>query len=282
MSNEETKVENKAAETASEVENTEVTTEAQSNPNEEKASALGWVSKEEWVEQGKDPDDWKPAKVFLEHGDMIGKIRSQSKELDDVRRVVNFMHEKNKDAYQKGYQSAIADLRAQKRAALAEGDLVKADQIDEKIDATKEALDQVRNSRPPEVPTNQIDPEHVEWVQKNPWYNEPRMGRFADSIAIEFVEDHRKKGIPLTPNQVRRYVEDEVRKEFPHKFSSKTKGAPNPDGEGRNTRQTSTNGLAPKLAQAESGMTELERSIMKTTLKATGMSKEEYLKQYVS
>lgn len=279
---EEKKVEEGKEESRIEVNNDTTETQAQSNPHEEKASSLGWVSKEEWVEQGKDPDDWKPAKVFLEHGDMIGKIRNQSKELEESRRAITFMHEKHKTAYEKGYQNALADLRNQKRAALADGDFVKADEIDEKIDATKEALEQVKNTPPPVPQTQQVDPDHVEWVQRNPWYTEPRLMRYADSIAIDYINEQKKLGNPLTANQVRKYVEEEVKKEFPHKFPQRAKGPPTPDGEGRATGKTSTNGLDPKLAKVESNMTEEERQIMRTLLKSTGMTKEKYLKQYAS
>lgn len=277
MADEQTKIEVKD-DVQGTTQDTTQETQAQSNPQEEKASSLGWVSREEWVEQGKDPDDWKPAKLFLEHGEMIGKIRNQSKEVADLSRAVQFMHEKNKQVYEKGYQAAITELRAQKRAALAEGDLVKADEIDEKIDATREELQRVAQSRPPAIPQT-VDPEHAEWLERNPWYNEPRMQRFADSIAIEFVNQAQGR---VTPNQVRKYVEEEVKKEFAHKFTPKTKGAPNPDGEGRATRKTSTNGLDPKLAQAESSMTDEQKSIMRTMIKSTGMTKEKYLKLYLS
>jgi hypothetical protein len=254
------------------------TPQAQSNPSEEKASALGWMPKEDWVADGRDAEDWKPAKVFLEHGDMIGKIRATSRELEETKRALQFTHDKNKEVYAKGYQAAITELRAAKRAALAEGDLVKADEIDEKIDATKDELTKVVNTPAPKV-TAKADPEHEAWLARNPWYSEGRMQKFADAIAIEYINSNQGQ---VTPNQVRDFVETEVKKEFAHKFPSKTKGAPNPDGEGRVTRKTQSTGLDPKLAQAKASMTDEQRGIMKTMLKSTGMSEEKYLKLYAS
>src|SRR5690242_14503261 len=80
------------------------TQESQLSKSEQDATALGWMPKEQWVEEGHDADDWKPAKVFLEHGQMIGKIRQQSKELADARQAIQFINQKNQQVFEKGYQ----------------------------------------------------------------------------------------------------------------------------------------------------------------------------------
>lgn len=247
--------------------------------NETQASALGWVPKDQWIEDGKDPDDWKPAKVFLEHGQMIGKIRQQSKELQETRTALNFVNQKNKEVYEKGYQSAIKELREQKRAALAEGDLVKADEIDERIDRTKDELDQVRRQAPVQPKSQAPDPEHIEWLQRNPWYNDGVMQKFADALAIEYININ---GGQVTPADVRDFVEKEVKKEFSHKFK-KPGVAPNPDGNGRGPgKTTTTSGLDSKLAKVKAEMSDEERSIMKTMMRSAGLTEAEYLKMYQS
>ena len=255
----------------------------QLTPNEERASSLGWKPLADWEAEGNDPEDWKPAKVFLEHGDMIGKIRQQSRELGEAQQALRFASQQHQKVYEKGYNAALTQLRAEKRAALAEGDLVKADQIDEKIDQTKDELNQARYAA---SVTNQQaakiqpgpDPEHVEWVQRNPWYNDRIMSKFADALAIEYIQINNGQ---VTPNQVRDFVEKEVKKEFPQRFKPATKAAPNPDGEGRATsRNQSGNGVSAKLAQVKAGMTDEQRQIMKTMVKATGMTEQKYLEMY--
>lgn len=242
----------------------------------ERAEALGWMPLEQWKEAGRDEDDWKPAKVFLEHGEMIGKIRTQSRELDEHRQALRFMNEKNKQVYETGYKAALTELRAQKREALAEGDLVKADEIDEKIDATKDELAQVR--RAPPVMPRQPDPEHAAWLERNPWYSDGVMQKFADSLAIEYINVNRGQ---VTPADVRDYVEKEVKKEFAHKFKPKTQGAPSPDGEGRTPGKKSTSTLDSRLAKAKAEMSESERNIMKTMLRSTGLTEAKYLEMYI-
>jgi hypothetical protein len=248
--------------------------------SETQAAALGWVPKEQWVEDGHDADDWKPAKVFLEHGQMIGKIRQQSRELDETRKALNFLNTKNKEVYEKGYQSAIKELREQKRAALAEGDLVKADEIDERIDRTKDELQQVRQQAPVQPRTQAPDPEHAEWLQRNQWYNDGVMQKFADALAVEYINVNSGQ---VTPADVRDFVEKEVKKEFAHKFKRTGVTAPNPDGNGRAPEKKATSGnLDSRLAKAKAEMSDEQRSIMKTMMRSAGLSEAEYLKMYVS
>ena len=253
-------------------------TQAQSNPHVEKATALGWMPKEEWIAAGHDEDDWKPAKTFLEVGELIGKVRTSQRELSDTRQALNFATQQNRQVYEKGYKAAITELRAQKRAALAEGDLVRADEIDEKIDATKDELDNLHRTAAQPPRQNAPDPEHVEWVQRNPWYDtDERLRRYADSAAVEYINVNRGS---VMPAQVRDYVEKEVREAFSHRFQPKTKGAPNPDGEGRSAGRQSGSKLDSTLAQAKANMSDQDRSIMKTMMRSAGLTEAEYLKLY--
>ena len=247
--------------------------------SEQSASSYGWKTKDKWVEAGGDPEDWRPAKAFLERGEMIGKIRSLSKEAQETKQALNYIAEQNKQIYANGYKAALNDLRAEKRAALEAGDLVKADEINDKIETTKAEITALATK--PAVPqTQQADPEHTAWVQANQWYNDPVMRNFADGLAREFV---RVNGGQVQPDDVRKYVTQTVRKEFKHRFEPEVKGAPNPDSSSTRTGGNKTNGLSPNLSKIEADMPDEHRQIMKTMLKMDPkFTKEEYLKMYVS
>lgn len=250
----------------------------QLSPDEEKAIARGWVPKEEWVEAGNKEEDWKPAKVFNEHGEMIGKIRGYERKTAELERAVQFMHQKSQEVYESGYQAALKSLRQEKREALAEGDLVKADEIDEKIDETRSKLEQTRRAPPPQP--QQVDPEFIQWVESNPWYNDGVMQKFADALAIEYINVNKGQ---VTAADVRDFVEKEVKKEFAHKFTKKPQAAPSPDGDGRGASGKNSGGkLDSRLAQAKAEMTDEERGIMRTMIRSTGMTEQEYLKMYLS
>jgi len=244
----------------------------QTNPHEEQARSLGWQPKDEF--QG-NPEDWRSAKDFIERGEMIGRIRSQSQKIQNIENALKHVTTQNANVYANGYKQAISDLKAQRRAALEDGNVVLADDISQQIDATK--AEAARAVATAVAPVRNLDagpdPEHAPWLAQNPWYdNVPTMRRFADAAAIEFVQANAGK---VTPAQVRRFISELVRNEFPHRFP---KGAPNPDGEGRGNR-----GVGPgdqRLSKIESSMTDEQRTIMKTIMRSAGMTKAEYLKQY--
>jgi len=240
---------------------------------EQQAASFGWKPKDEWVENGGDPEDWRPAKDFLERGEMIGKIRALTKESQDVQKALRHVAEQNKKIYETGYKQAVNDLTAERRQALAEGDLVKADEIGEKLDAAKEELKKVQT--PASKP---VDPEFYPWVEQNQWYNDPVMRKFADALAIEYVNIN--NGQP-TAAETRDFVAKTVKKEFAHRFNAqKPVAAPSPDGNGRESSNSKSQGTS-RLSKIESEMPEEHRQIMKTMLKTVkGMTKEEYLKQY--
>lgn len=239
---------------------------------EQRAMEQGWKPKDQF--EGSE-DEWRSARDFLERGEMIGKIRSQSRQIQSVEQALKSITTQNTKMYERGYNEALATLNAQKRQALADGDLVAVEDIKDRIDAVKaEGRAVVAAAAAPAKTIQGEDPEHADWLVQNPWYNNPVMQKFADALAIDLINNN--KGI--TPAQVRVFVAKEVREEFKHRFEKdRTTGAPSPDGEGRGNR--SGNG-SQGLSKIESGMAETERDIMKTMIRATGMTKAEYLKQY--
>lgn len=252
--------------------------EPQYSERETHAMSFGWMPKDKWVEQGGDAEDWRPAKDFLERGEMIGKIRSMTKEVQDTQKAIRHLSQQNTKIYETGYTQAITDLKAERKEALAEGDLVKADEIGDKIDMAKEELAKVKKQA--ELPkTQQVDPEHVAWVQQNPWYNDPVMMKFADALAREYV--HVNEG-QVEPTDVRDYVAKTVRKEFAHRFNnSQVRGAQTPDGNGSKNNVGNKSSGSSNLSKIEAEMPEDHRAMMKVILKADpDFKKEDYLKMY--
>lgn len=262
-------------------ENQEVQTpdlEAQQTPQlsdvEQRAVELGWKPESEF--KG-DKSEFRSAREFLERGEMIGKIRTQSKQIQAVEQALKAVADQNKKVFANGYQKAIQDLKAQRREALADGDLVRAEDISEEIENKKEEAHRaMQEIAKPIAQVPQVDPEHEAWLETNQWYNDKVMQKFADSVAIEFIREHDGQ---VTSKQVRQYVTKTVKEEFPHRFEKKVVAAPNPDGEGRGA-PSNTNSNLGKLQKVKASMTEEERSIMKTMIKSTGLTEKEYLEQY--
>lgn len=241
--------------------------------NELRAMELGWRPKDKF--EGSE-DDWRSAKDFLERGEMIGKIRSQSKQIQSVEQALKYISTQNARMYSKGYENALAELKTQKRQALADGDAVQADIIAEKIEDLKvEGRAAVNAAAAPAKSIQTEDPEHADWLSQNGWYNNPVMRDFGDSLAVNYINANKGK---VSPEQVRDYVSKTVREEFSHRFlKQQATGAPNPDSEGKGTRSGTGE---QRLSKVEAGMSDEEQRIMKTMIKSAGMTKAEYLKMY--
>jgi hypothetical protein len=243
------------------------------SPEEERATESGWVPKDQW--KG-DPEAWRPAKEFNERGELFNRIKQQSKDIGELRQAMNFLTNQQRKQYFQGFNDAIVQLKARRDTALEEGDLVAAQRFNDKIDEHKEVLRE-QKQQAVATPPAQAQPTQTffSWADKNQWYTKDRkMTHFADAVGLTFKEENPE----ATESDMLRHVSQEIKERFPEKFQQ-ARGAPSPDGEGRGGQGKQSKS---SYSSVESSMPEDHRQMMKTIMKATGMSKEEYLKSYGS
>lgn len=237
---------------------------------EERAMDSGWVPKDQW--KG-DPDSWRPAKEFNERGELFNRIKQQSKDISELRNAMSFLTNQQRRQYFQGFNDAIAQLKQRRDTALEEGDLVTAQRINDKIDEHKEVMReqrQVATAQPAPQPTQTF----FSWAEKNPWYTKDRkMTHFADAVGLAYKEENPD----ASEADMLRHVSKEVRESFPGKFTQ-PKSPPSPDGDGRGATRGSP--ARSGSSSDENSMPAEHRELMKTILKTTGMTKEEYLKVY--
>ena len=241
---------------------------------EQKAMDDGWVPKDQWKGN---PDDWRPAKEFNDRGELFTRIKSQSKELQEIKEAMSFLTKQNKDRYLAGVNDTLAQLKEARRSALEDGNIVAAEEIRDKMDEVKE---QARAATATQVVPKPVGPTATfeKWHEKNEWYmKDDDLTAVADKKGLNF-----KKNNPESSEaDMLAFVSKEVQKVFPDKFPSRS--PPSPNGNGRESpRGRATEGLTSKLKEVEEGMGEENTRIMKTIMKQTGMTKEEYLKQYAA
>lgn len=221
--------------------NTEDIKGVEETPQEKQYSAIeleameqGWRPKDEY--QG-DPDRFIDAGEFVRRGELFAKIDHQNKELKQVKQVLEQFKAHHANVEKSAYDRAIKDLKAQRKAALAEGDVDRFDELDQQIDDTMEARDKfVEQQRSaPAVP--EINPQFAEWVSKNPWYSkDPLLQGAADRLGIQLAREG------MDPVSVLKAVEKKIKEEFPHKFSNPNRErpgaveAPVPRGQGSKSR----------------------------------------------
>lgn len=247
-------------------ENTEVITEGttsapQMSDVEIEARESGWVPESEYTG---DKNKWVDAAEFVRRGPLFKKIDSQSREIKAMRQAIadiQALHEKSREAE---YKKALAEVRAEKKAALLDGDADAVIEADEKLDMLREAQ---REAPPPtQASQGEAHPEFVAWVSKNTWYESHKgMKAFADTVGAEY----RAQG--MSPSEVLKAVERDVRKEFPNRFVNPNQNKPGAVEGGSNAPANSGGGKDNIV------LSDVERSIMNNLVRLGVMTQKEYI-----
>lgn len=246
-------------------ENTEVITEGtpsapQMSDVEIEARESGWVPESEYTG---DKNKWVDAAEFVRRGPLFKKIDSQSREIKAMRQAIadiQALHEKSREAE---YKKALAEVRAEKKAALLDGDADAVIEADEKLDMLREA--QRETPRPTEA-AGEAHPEFVAWVSKNTWYESHKgMKAFADTVGAEY----RAQG--MSPSEVLKAVERDVRKEFPNRFVNPNQSKPGAV-EGSSNAPANSGGGKDNIV-----LSDTERSIMNNLVRLGVMTQKEYI-----
>ena len=83
------------------------------DPYEDQAREQGWKPKEEF--EG-DPEKWRPAKEFVERGELFNKIDSMGKELKETRKALKMLQEHHAKVKEIEFKRAVEELKmAQKK-----------------------------------------------------------------------------------------------------------------------------------------------------------------------
>ena len=230
---------------------------------EKQALEKGWKPKEEY--QG-DPDKWRSAEVFVALEEPLKRIEHQSKELKAVRSALEAFKEHHTKVKETEYNRALKSLQEARREAMRDGDTERALVLEEKVEeikAEKEAVVAEGRQPIPEVREGTYHPEFKEWLNHNGWYETSKaMRAVADRLGLEYQAEG------LSPREVLKRVEEDVRKEFPHKFGNDKKArsmAVEPPS--RNNR----------TSKEDFALDDNEREIMRKIVRSGVMTEKEYI-----
>lgn len=227
---------------------------------EEKAMEQGWVPQEEW--EG-DPEQWRPAKEFLDRGELFKKIEDQNRTIKEFKKALEDLkghHAKTRDTE---YKRALDTLKAQKVQAIEEGDAQSVVKIDDQIDLVKEEQRKLA-TQAYEPAVQELNPEFVAWTERNRWYErDDSMKLFADALG------QRLAAAGKSPSAVLAEVERQVREEFPHKFKN-----PNRDKPGAVEGSVSKGG---KAGGSTIQLSDDERRVMQRFVRTGVMTEKQYI-----
>lgn len=224
-----------------------------------KAMEEGWVPQEEW---SGDPDAWRPAKEFVDRGELFKKIDDQNRTVKELKRALADMQKHHESVRETEYKRALEALKDQKKTAILEQDADAVISIDDKMDLVKEEMRKLGQQQVPEP--QEINPEFAAWTNKNKWYltDEP-MKAYADAVGRSLAS----KG--MAPTDVLAEVEKQVKSQFRDKFVN-----PNRDKPG------SVEGSSPRGGKTSDSftLTDEERKVMNRFVRTGVMTEDQYIK----
>ena len=219
----------------------------------------GWVPQDEW--EG-DPDQWRPAKEFLDRGELFKKIEDQNRTIKEFKRALDDLKGHHAKTRETEYARAIQALKAQKIAALEEGDAAAVVKLDDQIDLVKDEQSKLKQAAI-EQPQEQLNPEFTNWVDKNKWYETSQpMRAYADALGRDLAY----KG--MSPSEVLKEVERQVRDEFPQKFRNANRDKPGAVEGSTNKGAKGGNDVA---------LSDDERRVMQRFVRTGVMTEKEYM-----
>lgn len=235
-------------------------TPPEADPVELQARELGWKPKEEFeAEEKNQGKKWRSAEDFMDRKSLFDKIDGQSHEIKTLKKGLQAFAQHYTNVEKSAFQRAYDALKVQRRAALEDNEIVKADDIKEEMDDLKKKID----SAAPPIDVEATPPkEFVEWKERNSWYQkDTSMTKFADDLGRRLhLEGY-------SPSEVLKEVEARTKVTYAEKFQNPNRSsAPQMVNPGRKAETRETFRLS-----------EDERRIMKNMVRTGIMTEEAYI-----
>ncbi|MHB8602186.1 MAG: hypothetical protein ACYC9R_06390 [Nitrosotalea sp.] len=241
---------------------------------EQRAIDQGWQPKEKW---DGDPEDHRSAKEYLDRGELLGKIKTQSQQIREVKEMLNHLSVHNQKVYLAGYENAVRQLKQARLNALKEGEVEVVGQIEDRIEEHNRAIDTIKNTPVVRQQTEDQSPVYQDWLKSNSWYlADESMRHWANGMAIAFANKHKAEGV--SEDQIYNHLTKEVREKFPGMF--RKAGAPNPDGEGRQSNRGNTRSAGDEFEALLRDFNEDDARAARNLVKTGVLTKERYVADY--
>lgn len=242
---------------------------------EARARRLGWAPKDQW--RG-DPAKWKTAEDFLALSSeklpvALERLRKQDAELTSVKKQLDVLSKRVVDQDKRGYERAMAEIRAGKKQAVADGDTAAFEAFEAKEDELRKAAPEPEPAKKEEPVES---PDITSWKSKNKWFGNKRgmtdtaIGQYNgyfESNSDESMDDEEARARAF------RFVEKRMRMLYPDEFE-------NPN---RRTAPA-VNGVTPKKANGVKTFADLppdaKAACEKFVRDGIFKSREEYTKDY--
>lgn len=231
------------------------------------------AAEQEAIEKGWNPEGVEGKKnlsadEFLDRQslyDDLHSLKRQNKRLQsDIENINKYQNSIREDERKK----VIDELKSQKKDALNQEDYDRVIEIDEQLADARSAAKEEDAAAAPKV-----NEDFNEWVVDNSWYKEDADLRDeADTYGEAYWRRHPQKERAEVYDAVAQYI----KRSYKEKFENTNRGKPD---------AVDSSVSVPRKPKAKSKLSAKDlpadqRSIMKTILRTTKMTEEEYLKDY--
>lgn len=244
---------------------------------EARARAMGWTEKSEF--KG-DPAKWRDAAEFVERGEnLLPLVKAQNKRLErevaELKQTTRELGDYLSKTEQRAYDRALADLKQQRKEALAAGDGDAFDKADEQIEQLKSDA-AAKAAKRAEKKDDGPDPVYAEWESRNAWLKDAELSEYAEFAAQKL----RASGEKATGAEFLDMVAERVKKQFPAKFTNpRRESAQAVEGAAPAARRGGKS-YADMPAEARAACDRMAKNGFSGDEKAMAKFKADYVKQY--
>lgn len=232
---------------------------------EQKAIESGWVPEDEW---DGDKSQWRPAKEFLDRGELFKKIDDQNRTVKELKHALDDMKRHHNSVRETEYARALASLKTQKQTALEEGDAATVVRIDDQIDLVRDEQTKLLQNNNQREYSAEPAPEFTAWTSRNKWYDsDTNMKTWADGIGRNLA------AAGMKPDNVLKEIEKQVKDVFPNKFRNVNRDKPGAV-EGSTNKGGKANGSFV--------LSDDERRVMQRFVRSGVMTEADYIKDLKS
>lgn len=206
----------------------------------EKAKKYGHLSKDEWIAQGRNPDEWKSPEEFNRTGEIIDQLRSLRNDIKKRDREIESLVKYNERISQREYERAKQELEGRLKAAEDDYDAEGIKHYVKEIDRLEQSKQQEQQSKVYEAQQEA----QQRFIDRNQhWFNDrnPDLVRRAQEIDNEY----KNRGWSL--DDIAEIIEVKIAKEFPERILGQPKAS-------RPTMAPSQSSVNKSAKTASSGM----------------------------
>lgn len=224
------------------------------DPEVSEAKSRGWTTKQEWIDAGRNPDDWVNAKHFNEKGRLISESRAYRQErgtFENRLQNVKVLYE----AQLRTLKNENEQLLQQKKEAVTYGDFDAVQRIDKQL--MDNAIEQVSVQQAaqtvvaaPQGPSQEELAKEAAWERDNQWINtqDPTAPEYGKAV---FTRNLYQQLLQQYPNSTADERISYVNQTLAQKFPQAPKVNPNRDKPAMTDTKTSTHATNGKLTWAD-------------------------------